>query len=283
MPCSNSFSDGAIALKLKEERNIPYVVSVRATDVDIYSKWMCHLWSMGRKIIKAAERVIFISPTIQDALLKSKPFSGMHEEIRNKSVIIPNGIDEVWLENIRSERPKININAPRIIYVGVLDKNKNVLRLMDAVDSLSKKYPGIKLSIVGGNGSTEDIIRKRCIDNPNRYQMLGKIYDKDKLQRLMCQHDIFAMVSLCETFGLVYVEAMSQGLPILYSQGRGIDGIFEEKVGEAVKPDEKISIVEGLERMILHYDEYAVMGDKLQRFSWPMLAKEYVKIYKDFI
>lgn len=42
------------------------------------------------------------------------------------------------------------------------------------------------------------------------------------------------MPSKAETFGLVYVEAMLQGLPILYTKNEGIDGFYEENIGEKV-------------------------------------------------
>ena len=276
------FSDGAIALKLKKERGIPYVVSVRGTDTDLYSKWMFHLWSMGREILREAERVVFISPTLREALFRSKPFKSMRDEIMPKTIIIPNGIDDIWLQHIRTERQTIDKDNPRIIYIGVLDHNKNVMSLMDAVDRLSGNYPGIKLSIVGGNGAQEERIRNRCTEHPERYQMLGKIYDKDKLREEMRENDVFAMVSHGETFGLVYVEALSQGLPILFSQGRGIDGFFEERVGEAVNPDDVGSISRGLEQIICNNTEYVALGKKLNQFAWPSLASRYAEMYEQF-
>lgn len=276
------FSDGAIALKLKKERGISYVLSVRSTDTDLYSKWMFHLWPLGREILREAERVVFISPTLREALFSSRPFRSMRNEIMPKTEIIPNGIDEIWLQNIRTERQVIDKENPRIIYIGVLDQNKNVISLMDAIDRLSYSHPGVRLSIVGGNGGQEVKIKKRCAKHPERYQMLGKIYDKDRLREEMRKNDVFAMVSHGETFGLVYVEALSQGLPILYSQGRGIDGFFKERVGEAVNPDDVGSIARGLEKIIGNQMDYVVIKKGLERFSWPTLAEQYVKMYEQY-
>lgn len=274
------FSDGAVALKLKKERGIPYVVSVRGTDTVLYAKWLVHVWPLGREILREAARVIFISPTLRDALFESKPFKRMRNEIMSKTEIIPNGIDDVWLQNIRMNRKPVDVNNPRVVFIGVLDNNKNVIALMDAIQQLSETFPGIKLSIIGGNGAQEDVIRKHCTRNPNLFEMLGKVYDKDLLREIMRQHDIFAMVSHSETFGLVYVEALSQALPILYSQGRGIDGFFPEKIGEAVNPASVESIAKGLEKLIAHQDEYAILGERIMAFSWPKLAERYVDIYK---
>lgn len=274
------FSDGSIALKLKKERGIPYILSVRGTDTDLYAKWMFHLWPLGREILREAERVVFISPTLREALFTSRPFRKMRDSIMSKTEIMPNGIDDIWLQHIRMERQAIDSNNPQIIYIGVLDENKNVLSLMDAIDRLSETHPGINLSIVGGNGAQEERIKKRCTEHPERYKMLGKIYDKDKLREEMRKSDIFAMISHNETFGLVYVEALSQGLPIVYSMGRGIDGFFKEKIGEAVNPDDVSSIASGLEKIISNNQDYVSIGEKIKEYSWSSLSKLYVEMYK---
>lgn len=52
---------------------------------------------------------------------------------------------------------------------------------------------------------------------------------KKQLREAFSISDIFVMPSKPETFGLVYVEALSQGLPILYAKGEGFDGYFDEE------------------------------------------------------
>lgn len=59
---------------------------------------------------------------------------------------------------------------------------------------------------------------------------------------MFAESDIFVMVSHSETFGLVYIEALSQGLPILYTRGQGIDGTLKEKIGEAADSYDENSI-----------------------------------------
>src|SRR5690606_33767238 len=55
------FSDGGGAYELSKETGIPFVVTVRNTDLNIFYKYMLHLRSYGLKILRAAERIIFIS------------------------------------------------------------------------------------------------------------------------------------------------------------------------------------------------------------------------------
>ena len=60
---------------------------------------------------------------------------------------------------------------------------------------------------------------------------------KEKLMDLYRANDIFVMTSITETFGLVYAEAMSQRIPVVYSKQQGFDGQFKEgDVGYHVDP-----------------------------------------------
>ena len=52
----------------------------------------------------------------------------------------------------------------------------------------------------------------------------GEITDKKTLKNLYRENDMFVMPSKNETFGLVYIEALLQGLPILYAKNEGIEG-----------------------------------------------------------
>ena len=87
------------------------------------------------------------------------------------------------------------------------------------------------------------------------------------------------MASHSETFGLVYVEALSQGLPVLYTKGQGIDGVFEENIGEAVVSTSQKSLLSGLNKLINTYATYQLDETDLDRFSWNNIAHSYLNIY----
>src|SRR5699024_12238501 len=67
------------------------------------------------------------------------------------------------------------------------------------------------------------------------------------------ENDIFIMPSFSETFGLVYPEAMSQGLPVLYTKGQGFDGQYEDGyVGYPACADNPKDIAEKIQRSEEH-------------------------------
>ena len=91
------------------------------------------------------------------------------------------------------------------------------------------------------------------------------------------------MPSTRETFGIVYIEAISQGVPIIYKKNDGVFGFFEEgKVGYGVNPDDEKSILNAIELIRNNYFEIhknCITYSKY--FSWEkqcnMLLKEYLR------
>ena len=104
---------------------------------------------------------------------------------------------------------------------------------------------------------------------------------KEKLIEEYKKADIFVMPSFTESFGLVYAEAMSQGLPVVYSEGQGFDNQFEEgAVGFHVSSNDPKSVADGIEKVINSFDvirEGITINARI--FNWEDIAKRYVAIY----
>lgn len=85
------------------------------------------------------------------------------------------------------------------------------------------------------------------------------------------------MPSKVETFGLVYIEALTQGLPILYSQGEGIDGSIPESCGVRCNPNVYGSIVVGMRQLMADYSRFRINQEELlECFDWNKIAERYV-------
>ena len=96
------------------------------------------------------------------------------------------------------------------------------------------------------------------------------------------ENDIFVMPSITETFGLVYPEAMSQGLPLIYTRGQGFDGQLEDgKVGYSVDCDNPKEIAERIVDITKEYNQLSSNSiANCNRFSWNNIIDSYEKIYK---
>jgi len=275
------FTDGAVAYRLYKDYGIPYVVSVRNTDINGFLAVAPHTWNLGMKVLKNAKKIIFISKAPSEKFCKHFLVKQILPEIQDKTMIQPNGIDDYWLDHINDAKPNGNHN---VIYVGRFDFNKNVTRLIEAVLSLRSEIKDIRLHLVGGGGENEKKVKRLVEDHQDCLTYHGKIFDKQLLSNLYRQCSVFAMPSIHETFGLVYVEAMSQNLPVLYTRNQGIDGLFDQHVGEAVSALSKDSIRSGLKKLFgnrIWYD----FKDKVdfEQFRWSKIAKVYLQVYKEAV
>lgn len=270
------FSDGGVAYALHKKYGIPFVVAVRNTDVNEYMSMMPHTWHLGKKVMAAANKLVFISPSIYKRFCNKPFFKGVAKASENKTIICPNGINAYWLEHIDQKTRK---NAKKFLYIGRFDKNKNVLRLIDAFLELRKEIPDVHFTIVGERGEQEAEIIEKANTYKGSISYLGPIYDREELRHIMQQSSVFAMTSIYETFGLVYIEALTQGLPILFTKGQGVDGFFKEDIGMAVNPKDINDIKRGLRELLKNYSSYqGCRNVNFEQFRWSVIAKKYKEI-----
>jgi len=275
------FSTGAIALKLKKENGTPFIVAVRNTDVNIFFRYMVHLRKRGLKILQNADAIIFLTPAYVDTVFKKYIPESMHADLRKKVKIIPNGIHDFWIEN-RILQAKVKTDLFRILYVGDFSKNKNVISLISAVEDLNSLYGNFHLTIVGGGGNNHEKVLHRIKNSDSEaVSYLGRITNKQELIRIYRENDLFAMASFKETFGIVYLEAMTQGLPIVYSKGQGVDGYFDQyPVGCAVNPESVEDIKEKILDVREHRHEYSQNAiNQVPSFSWDVISRDYQDLY----
>lgn len=275
------FSDGVLAYKLWKEYGIPYMVTVRNTDINEFLGYAPHTWPAGISVLKHAQKIVFISRAPMEKFCNHIAIKTILNEIKSKMVLQPNGIDDYWIDHVKCGEKNL---CHQIIYVGKFDVNKNVVRLIESVLSLRHDFPDLHLHLVGGDGWKEKKVLELVREHPECLTYHGKVYDKDELCKLYQGCSIFAMPSIHETFGLVYVEALSQNLAVLYTKRQGIDGLFSPLVGESVNALSVQSIKSGLQKLLLKRAEYkAHEVIDFEQFRWDTIANRYLSIYNDVI
>jgi glycogen synthase len=135
-------------------------------------------------------------------------------------------------------------------------RRKNVARLISAIGRLRERGVHVGLDIFGG-GSAEAIRAvTRLIEKSNlsdRVRLMGPL-DHSVVQSEISRYAAFALPSLRETFGMVFVEALFAGVPILYPQNAALDGFFTDvTVGYRCRPRDVEDIANGLE-VLLRYE-----------------------------
>jgi len=272
------FSAGYAAWKLHQETGTPYIVAVRSTDVNVFFKYMVHLRHVGVQILKDAYRVVFLSPAYRDFVIERYIPSEIQADIRGKSLVIPNGIHDFFLQN-RPE-PRTRLSEPvTVMYAGEINSNKNLELTVQAVKLLRQQGREVTLTAVGEIQAEK---YQKLIDETPFLTYFPRCPREGVLEHLR-QSDIFVMPSHTETFGLVYAEAMSQGLPVLYTRGQGFDRQFPDgTVGYAVSDTDPAELAEKLQRVMAEYprlSENCIAN--VSRFDWGIIAEEYQNIYRD--
>ena len=272
------FSGGYAARQLQKKYGIPYIVAVRNTDVNVFFKYMFHLRAVGVDILRNASRIIFLSPSYREQVLRDYiPLKDL-ESIAEKSEVLPNGIAELFFE--QNAQPKQLNGTLKIIQVGRLVKLKNPELTAKAVEILRSRGRDVELTFVGSvqDENYRPLLDKDYVnwfDNCPQTEVIGHL----------SQADIFVMPSHIETFGLAYVEAMSQSLPVLYTAGQGFDGQFPEgEVGFAVSDSDPEALADAIEKVVENYEtlsKNAISGAK--KFRWDTIGSRYTELYREAI
>jgi len=275
------YSDGAVAQRLHERFGMPYIAAVRNTDLNVFMKLRPDLRRRMHTIVNQAQALVFLSPVYREQFLGRIP-QNLAQSIVGRCHVIPNGIEPLWHE-VRQPKTVLPSTPLRILYVGDFSTNKNVPRLLKAAARLQALCPVI-LTLVGEGGNGEKAVHKLLSSkNFSFVRAVGRVNDRRRLRDIFSENDVFAMPSLQETFGLVYIEALSQGLPILLSRGQGVDGYFASgTISEVVNPYSVTSIELGLANLAARAStQREACIDAAKAFAWPAIAATYRALYAE--
>lgn len=172
-------------------------------------------------LVSSFRRLLFRSPKLKETAVAM----GVNESICHLAL---SGIDTSMLlshEDFEKKVSKTEKKEWKIIYVGKLNAQKCVETVIDTVDLLKLEY-NLHLDIVG-DGPNCDALKQKVenLSLEDTITFWGK-QPRNVSVKLMKDADVFVMVSRNETFGLVYLEAMSQGCIAIGSKGEGIDGFI---------------------------------------------------------
>jgi glycosyltransferase involved in cell wall biosynthesis len=145
------------------------------------------------------------------------------------------------------------IAAPHLVCVLNLDswRRKGLDTLARAVMALVPEFPGIGLDVYGG-GSPKTLMEIAGLLSKlgagERVRLQGPLVGSD-IQAVMNRYAAFVMPTRRETYGMVHVEAVLAGVPILWSKDRGIDGLLDD-VGYRCDPTSLDDVTAGIRHLL---------------------------------
>lgn len=189
--------------------------------------------------------------------------------------LVPNGVE---IERFASVIPWPTA-GPTVMFVGRHEPRKGLATLLEAFELLE---PDVRLWVAGHGPETAELMRRSA--GNLRIEWLGRISDVEKAARLRGAHVYAAPSEHGESFGVVLLEAMAAGTPIVASDLRGYRLVARAGIDALlVAPGEAVALAEGLARVLAN----RILADKLvgagrvraAEFSMKRAAMHYSELY----
>jgi glycosyltransferase involved in cell wall biosynthesis len=229
---------------------------------------------LNRRILRDAQFLIVPGKTLQQAVHAAVPQANVE--------VIPHGVNVKEFPE-RTIWPEV---ARRFITVARLTRLKRVHHVVEAVVRLHQKHDDVSLDIFGDGdqrAELEELIRSKSASSYIRLHGYAK---KEVLLESLGQFDAFVMTSVTEAFGLVYVEAMAAGLPVVAANNAGPKEIITQDAnGLLIERDSVDALVAAMTRLANEPGLAARLGRAgrekvLSAFDWPKVAARYMQIYR---
>jgi phosphatidyl-myo-inositol alpha-mannosyltransferase len=201
--------------------------------------------------------------------------------------VIPNGVD---VDRYQRAVPltRWQDGARNVLFVGRFEERKGLIHLLRAVRVLRREgRDDVRLLVVGGGPQERECRRYVMTRHLQGVEFLGRVTDDEKAQ-LFRTADVFVSPATGrESFGIVLLEAMAAGTPIVCSDIHGYKGVVKRgDQGLLVPPGDKVALAEAIARILDDPDLAARMGAsgraRADEFSWRGVARR-VDDYYGFV
>ena len=261
------------AIDVAKKYNIPLVITEHSSvERGVYVRK-----SYYKRIIdsyKTADKIITVGNGLKKEIEK---LAG-----RNDIQVIGNLVDLslFYIRNVKKEN-----NDFTFFSVAFLEGEKGFDTL---IKSFAKVYKNknVKL-VIGGDGSQKEWLKGIAKENGVEPQVLftGAL-SREEVASWMNKCDIFVLPSRYETFGVVYIEALASGKPVIATFNGGAEDIINEEVGVLVEIDNVNKLAQAMEKVRENYNKYnpeSLRNYCTEKFSANVIIKKIINVYKKVI
>jgi glycogen synthase len=281
----------AVARRLYRSRGTPYVLSAHYHPI----------WSMEGGRLRRRVRAFYdhrlAAPIVRDARVLIVQTREEERLIRENGyplpevATIPPGLTP--LPEPAPETPTIpgalGFDGPYVLFVGRLASNKGLVPLVRAFASLAAHDPTANLVLIGEDGGARASVEAEIarLGLGSRVRMPGFLADERRLAAAFRGARLFVLPSEYEAFGLVLLEAMAQGTPVVASRVGGIPEFVEDgKAGRLVAPGDADALARALREL---WDDEATrrsMGGfgrerVVPNYSWDRVVDRLLEVYEE--
>ena len=276
-----TYPSGYVGARLKENHKKPVILTVHEErdgflkEIFSNNRNLIYTWNFVDKIIRVNEKDLMEFRRLQID--------------KSKLLFLPNGYSQDLFLPMDSNNARIKLKLPldRTILVNIasLEAYKGQKYLIEAMKKILVIRQDIMLYIVG-QGSLENSFQSLI----NEYGLQDNVIlaggnkPREEIPLWMNACDLFVLPSLSESFGIVQIEAMACGKPVVATRNGGSEGIIiNEKLGILVKPGDSEGLAKAiLEALETEWDDEFIR-DYARQFTWDGIAKGIVGVYKEVL
>jgi len=260
----------SLSVEIKKRLGAPFVITEHSSQLNVDS-FPKQLFKLAKWTYSQADLVIVVSETLK---------ARMWTHFKISSTIVANIVNT----NEYSKRKTVNEtnNQFTFISVGTLNYNKGFDLLLKAFKNANFSSD-IKLKIIGDGELKKSLIDD--IDNLGLHEnveLLG-FQPRTKIFDYYNESNVFVLASRSETFGVVFIEAMLSGLPVIATKCGGPEGLVNEANGVLVPINDVHKLSEALIKMVKTYTNYNssdISKNAINKFSPQIIAEKLTDLYK---
>ncbi len=267
----HSFSEGSIAIWIKEKYGINYLVTEHSSSF------------LRNEITEKQERYAkeVFSNSIANIAVSRGLQNILELKYNCKFSYIPNMVDTnffIYKSNGQTSDDFIYLS------VGYLVERKNHKMLISAFKKLYEKEKGVKLIIVGSGPETNNLMHLVEKENIKDKVVFKGLLSRNEVSDIMSKADRFVLSSAYEPFGVVLIEAMSCGLPVIATKCVGPETIIEnEKLGLLSEVNSDDLADKLLLSYYTEYDKQYIRNYIIDNFSEEAVTSKLIKKYNKHI
>lgn len=264
---------GELAAIIKQKYGIPYCVTEHSS---VYGRGLIKNWEIPnlKKAEQSADKLLAVSKSLADTLkaqLTGKTWD-----------IFPNLLDNVFVQ----QNPEDIVRKDQLCAVAFLQKKKGFDVLIKAFGIVLKNYPHLRLMIAGDGPEKENLTSLiKQLGLQNQITLLGAL-PRAEVRQLMQESSVFVLSSRIETFGVVVIEALSQGTPVVATLCGGPESIVTPEDGVLVPTEDENALAQGILTVLDNaeqFDHEAIKARCIATYSEPAFVQRLKAIYHDIL
>jgi len=256
----------------EQGRHQGYLPGDVSLTVDAIERFLCH----------SVDTVIVCSNAMRDEVVSQ--FTIAPERVH----VLPNGIDTtLWQTTAEAQdaaRTRWSSHGPLLVFTGRLEVEKGIFTLLDAMVQVSQARPDVRLVIAGNGTQAEQVERVRHECGLTHHVIKAGWLPESDLKALIAAADVALVPSLYEPFGLVALEAMSLGTPVVAARTGGLaDIVVDDETGTTFTPGDPHDLAQALLRVLEHREQAQAHAKNaraaLGNYDWARIAHDTVSVY----